>query len=83
MTLDEYLALFKEANANHSLVGEASMAYLTGPSSAQEIHDFNPDAKIIIILRNPVDRAYSLYNWMVQEGYGMPQHSREDLSLRR
>jgi hypothetical protein len=28
-----------------------------------------PDAKILIVLRNPSDRAFSLYQWMVREGY--------------
>ena len=28
-----------------------------------------PDSKIVIILRNPIDRAFSLYNWMIMEGY--------------
>lgn len=27
------------------------------------IHHFNPDAKIIILLRNPIDRSYSGYNY--------------------
>ena len=64
-----YLELFKHASDEHKLIGEASTAYLTDPKSAERIRDFNPHAKIIIILRNPAERAYSLYNWMVQEGY--------------
>jgi hypothetical protein len=42
---------------------------MTDPSAAQNIYKFDPRAKIIIVLRNPADRAYSLYSWMVQEGY--------------
>ena len=68
-TLDNYLEIFSKTKENHTLVGEASTAYLTDPSSAKNIYDFNPQAKIIIVLRNPVDRAYSLYNWMTQDGY--------------
>jgi hypothetical protein len=66
---EDYLKLFAAANENHRWVGEASTAYLTDPDCAKRIHDYNPDARIIIVLRNPVHRAYSLYNWMVQEGY--------------
>lgn len=65
----EYLALFSQATGNEKFIGEASTAYLTDPGSAKRISEFDPDAKIIILLRNPVFRAYSLYNWMVQEGY--------------
>ncbi len=69
MTREEYLNIFKEATISHKLIGEASTAYLTDPASAKSIYDFNPEAKIIIILRNPAERAYSLYCWMIQDGY--------------
>jgi hypothetical protein len=69
MTLRTYLSLFEGANNDHELIGEASTAYLTDFKSAERLKDFNPQAKIIIALRNPAERAYSLYNWMVQEGY--------------
>lgn len=70
-TLNDYLSLFSDATNKNTikLIGEASTAYLTDPSSAKRIYDFNPQAKIVIILRNPAERAYSLYRWMAQEGY--------------
>lgn len=64
----KYLSLFSKASSE-KYVGEASHAYLTDPISAQRIYEFNPNSKIIIMLRHPVLRAYSLYNWMIQEGY--------------
>jgi len=64
-----YQNLFKHSNEQHKIIGEATTAYLTDPSSAGNIKQIIPKAKILIILRNPADRAYSLYNWMVQEGY--------------
>jgi|GEM_PF-558405 len=67
--ISQYLEIFKNAGKNHKWVGEASTAYLTDPHSAKQIYTFNPNSKIIIILRDPVERAYSLYNWMVQDGY--------------
>ncbi len=63
-----YLSLFKDATTQKR-IGEASTTYLSSPESAQKIHDAVPNAKIIILLRNPVDRAYSLYRWMFQHGY--------------
>jgi hypothetical protein len=42
-------------------LGEASVLYLYSRKAATEIRDFNPDAKVIITLRNPVDMLYSLH----------------------
>ena len=64
----EYLDLFRGAPAL-TKVGEASGPYLTAPESAGRIHSQLPQAKFIIMLRNPAERAYSLYNWMIKEGY--------------
>ena len=66
---EEYMNIFKGFSDNHKWIGEASTAYLTDPVSAERIYSFNSNAKIIILLRNPVSRACSLYNWMVQQGY--------------
>lgn len=66
---DDYIKLFAAADASHHQVGEASTAYLTDEESPERIYEYDRDAKIIICLRNPVSRAYSLYNWMVQDGY--------------
>lgn len=64
-----YLSIFfKEATAQ-KMIGEASTPYLTSPESAGKIHDAVPHARIIILLRNPVDRAYSLWKWMHAFGY--------------
>ncbi len=69
INLERYSEIFKEADKRHKRIGESSTAYLTDPGSAGLIYDFNPAAKIIILLRNPAERAYSLYCWMVQDGY--------------
>lgn len=55
-----YLKLFSKAEKG-KLKGEASPSNLFSTTAAQEIFNFNPQAKIIIILRNPVERAYSHY----------------------
>ncbi|WP_052755399.1 sulfotransferase domain-containing protein [Candidatus Nitrosotenuis cloacae] len=41
--------------------GEASPLYVIHPFAPQRIHKLIPNVKIIILLRNPVDRAYSHY----------------------
>ena len=63
-----YLSLF-EPGRGKKAVGEASVAYLESPESVQLIWEKLPTIKIIILLRNPVERALSLYSWMVMEGH--------------
>ena len=54
----KYLALFE--NSEDSIaIGEASPNYLSDPESAKLIHEQIPHAKIIISLRNPIERLYS------------------------
>jgi len=64
MTTDEYLALFKDAREDQR-AGEASPWYLYSTSSAREIKEFSPEARIIIMLRNPVDVMYSQHSQLV------------------
>lgn len=58
--LEGYLRLF-DAAGHTKRVGEASIFYLFSQRAAQEIHDFDPDAKIIALLRSPVEMLYSWY----------------------
>jgi hypothetical protein len=57
---DQYKALFREATIEKA-IGEASVSYLFYPTVPQKIYRYNPEAKIIIVLRNPVDRGFSHY----------------------
>ncbi len=57
----EYLALFQDAPREASWLGEASTWYLAEPGVAQRLADFSPDARIIAIVRNPAERAYSAW----------------------
>ena len=59
-TWDDYRRLFRHARVE-TAIGEASVCYLWSPSAAANIHCRIPGAKIIIILRNPVERAFSQY----------------------
>jgi len=58
---DDYLRLFAAAKTEKS-VGEASVFYLLSETAAQEIHQFNPESRIIAIFRNPVDMLYSFHS---------------------
>lgn len=61
--LEAYLALFKAADPEqHLAIGEGSTLHLCSRQALEEIHSFQPDAKIIVMLRNPVDLAYSFHS---------------------
>jgi len=68
---DDYLRLFKGANDRHIAVGEASPQYLYSAVAPAKIRAFNPDARIIAMLRNPVDMAWAAHAeclyWFVEE----------------
>lgn len=59
-TRDDYLALFRDAG-DRKAVGEASVNYLRMPSAAGAIHSAIPEARLLFVLRDPADRAFSLY----------------------
>ena len=69
-TLDRYQALFRGAGDRPAL-GESSDLYLDGPGAARRIRDRLPEAKLIVILRDPADRAYSQFKHLVRDGREM------------
>jgi hypothetical protein len=64
---EDYLLLFRNVR-NETAVGEASVSYLWSQTAARNIAARIPDAKIILLLRNPVDRAFSQYLQAVSSG---------------
>jgi hypothetical protein len=52
---------FANADPNR-LWGVASPQYMADPRAPQRMHAANPHTKLIALLRNPIDRAYSHYN---------------------
>jgi Sulfotransferase domain len=63
---EEYLGLFSEAPAG-SVTGEASTDYLSCPESPYRLKEWNPSARIVICLRNPIERAYSEHMHLVRD----------------
>ena len=51
------------------VVGEQTATYLFHPLVPKRIHATMPNVKLITVLRNPVDRAYSNYHAQVREGF--------------
>lgn len=66
-TLQEYERLFSMAPVD-SARGEVSPSYLTSPTAPQRIMELVPDVRIIVILRNPVDRVFGAYRFGIHEG---------------
>jgi hypothetical protein len=60
--------LTKRRHGRWPSVGEASPSYLFHPLAAERVAEVIPDARLIAILRNPVDRAFSHYQHEVALG---------------
>ena len=58
--MKKYLDLFKNVK-NEIIVGEASSPYLSCPHAALEIKKAFPNSKILISIRNPIERSHSAY----------------------
>jgi hypothetical protein len=65
--LTDYERLFESAD-NHTLCGEGSTSYMASPKAARRISEVVPHARIIFLLRDPVQRAYSAYWHWVRTG---------------
>ena len=70
--LNEYLAFFEPGDGK--CCGEGSTWYLFSKTAASEIHRHNPSAKIIIMLRDPVEAMYSLHNQLLYNGNEFGRH---------
>ncbi|HSI71770.1 MAG TPA: sulfotransferase [Fimbriimonas sp.] len=65
-SFEEYLALFDGADPSvHAAVGEATTGYIFTPGSLEAVRAFSPDAKIIVMLREPVSLVRSLHMYLV------------------
>jgi len=68
-TMDHYLSLFDDATEEHTAIGEASVWYLYSKVAIQKLYDFNPDAKLVVMLRNPVEQVYAMHMQCFIMGY--------------
>jgi hypothetical protein len=65
---DEYMRLF-ECRTDELAIGEVSPRYLGVSGAALRIKRCIPDAKLIAILRNPADRAFSAFSMRKRDGW--------------
>ena len=59
----------RDVRKQNYIVGEASPGYLIYPHAPERIAKILPRVKLIALLRNPVERAYSQYRHNVERGY--------------
>jgi len=64
---DEYLSLFAAAG-DARVIGEGSVFYILSRRAPGELLEFAPSARILIMLRNPVDMMHSLHALYVRTG---------------
>ncbi len=65
--LNWYLDTYNRCDIN-SVKGECSTSYLSALEVPEKLYEHNPNAKIIISLRNPIDRAFSQYRNSIKAG---------------
>ena len=61
-SMAEYLSLWDRCTVKHLALGEASVWYLFSEIALELIREFSNDAKIIVMLRNPVELVQSMHN---------------------
>ncbi|WP_424831787.1 sulfotransferase family protein [Ruegeria sp.] len=64
--IEAYRALFADAPEGN-ICGEASPLYLYSPKAPERIHHHVPNARMVVILRNPIDQALSHYLYAVKQ----------------
>ena len=67
----KYLKLFAGFK-NQKIIGESSTTYLADPEAPYLIHKVSPSSRILISLRDPVERTYSQYLMYRKTGYLKP-----------
>lgn len=65
----DYLDLFADAAGGCSAVGEGSVWYLYSRAALQNLRAYDPGARIIVMLRNPVEQVYSMHQELYHRRY--------------
>ncbi|RKF14386.1 sulfotransferase [Alginatibacterium sediminis] len=65
----KYHQSFDMQLAENRMLGECTPIYMYWESAMRRIFEYNPQMKLIAVLRSPVERAFSHWNMEKQEGY--------------
>lgn len=78
-TLEQYVSLFQDSPPD-AVMGECSPEYLRSPRASSAIRSMLPNARLIAILRDPAERAFSDYQAFVRDGL---EHDTFENAIRR
>ena len=68
-SMDEYLDLFASAQPQHTVITDASTCYIRSHEALGRIAKFQPDARILVMLRKPTDLVYSFHAEQLRGGW--------------
>ena len=77
---DSYKNLFKDINAQ-KVIGECSPTYIYRKEAPARIHELIPNVKLIAILRNPAERAFSAFMHLLRDHRETTENFSEALEL--
>ncbi len=82
--IDWYFSHFSEIRGD-KLVGEVNPAYFMSPEASNRIYQINPQCKIVVTLREPIDRFISHYLHALRGNVNIPQKTslREALQTKK
>ena len=66
-SMDAYQGCFSEATEAHRVLGDGSTWYLYSNEAVPNILEYNPNAKFIVILRNPIEHVRSFHNTLFHQ----------------
>ena len=72
--------------AEHLILGEATPLYIYWDNALERIKDYNPNVKLILVVRNPIERAYSHWNMEFKrkrEKLGFSEAIKKELAFAR
>lgn len=67
-SINEYLDLFSQANHNHAIIAEATTNYIHSRIALEKIKEFQPIAKLMVMLRRPTDLVYAFHGENLRQG---------------
>ena len=59
---------FEKVSVNQNTVIAKNVGVMYMPSAIKKLHEHNPNTQIVLLLRNPVERAYSNYYYALRKG---------------
>lgn len=74
---DKFLSAYFKIKDNRKITGFADVQLLFLDDMAKKVYDYLPSVKLIVVLRNPIDRAYSAY-WFARRNGIEKRQSFED-----